>query len=368
MDNLAVTRHATARATAAAVQADKQRKRRRTMMIVAALVQSRSLVLAGGILVMSSAVLAVSAAAYLAASYPLRDRYYLTNASLTGAALSAMRCLLDARVDGAYVTMLGFNVFVFELLLNVFDPRFPLAYGLFVNPGRLGTSAAGRPPSLSSREALALVLWWLVNPGAEKVACMLFGVGPAVICRFLTVGRMVLLEILREMPECAVQFPSLGDQTFLGDITRQRLPALGANNIIGFIDGIRLKIQTNCVKVLENLYYSGYCAAHVVCCIFLFLVNGKIAWASLNNPGSFHDATCALALTNLLDNSPTVGPHTVVAADAAFNLGEGGHVRKCLSDAAYRRLVVQRRTGVITQVQFTLYIKLYYYIYCGGRP
>ena len=67
-------------------------------------------------------------------------------------------------------------------------------------------------------------------------------------------------------------------------------------NVIGFVDGLTLRIQCFDSEEQQRRYYNGY--YHDTCCnnVFAFGLDGKIFYACLNFPGSLHDSQVAAKL------------------------------------------------------------------------
>ncbi|KAK0555321.1 hypothetical protein OC846_001749 [Tilletia horrida] len=92
-------------------------------------------------------------------------------------------------------------------------------------------------------------------------------------------------------------------------------------NVIGFVDGLNLRMyQPSCIDT-QNAYYNGWLGDTYCSQVFVFLVNGEIGWASFNNPGSWHDSKIARGLYQVLrDPVRTPSPYAILA-DSAFPYG-----------------------------------------------
>ncbi|KAE8268925.1 hypothetical protein A4X09_0g3416 [Tilletia walkeri] len=82
---------------------------------------------------------------------------------------------------------------------------------------------------------------------------------------------------------------------------RSREPLL--KHFFGFVDGLNLRICQPGYLDEQNAYYYGWLGDTYCSQVLVFLANGKIAWASDINPGSWHDANIASDLYNILGNN-----------------------------------------------------------------
>ena len=80
----------------------------------------------------------------------------------------------------------------------------------------------------------------------------------------------------------------------LSRLVSRRMP--GLTNIFGFVDGLSVPCQTSSDQFEQNAYYNGWKAGTFVNNIFVFSSEGKIVFASLNCPGSWHDSQVSLSL------------------------------------------------------------------------
>ncbi len=127
---------------------------------------------------------------------------------------------------------------------------------------------------------------------------------------------MISHRILSEIPEARVQWPTPQDMEKFATLIRRREPLI--TQCIGFIDGIHISIQNSSDHKSQNSNYNGWLAGVTISCVFLFVPTGKISWAAVNFPGSYHDASVAHGLIErLLNHNLTPEPY-FVAADSAF--------------------------------------------------
>ncbi|CAD6939796.1 unnamed protein product [Tilletia laevis] len=113
----------------------------------------------------------------------------------------------------------------------------------------------------------------------------------------------------------AIKWPTAAIMADMAAAVRAREPLL--EGVFGFVDGLNLRIYQPSNLDEQNAYYNGWLADTYCSQVLVFLANGEIAWASYNNPGSWHDAKIARALYALMSD-----PDNVVAreTDGAVHL------------------------------------------------
>jgi hypothetical protein len=127
-----------------------------------------------------------------------------------------------------------------------------------------------------------------------KHLCLLFGVTPSTACEIINDMLQKTIITLRKYPSSRIKFPDDNEMAEYARLISLREPAVG--NIIGFIDGVSIPVQCSDDVLEQNAMYNGY--YHDTMCnnVFAFAPTGKIIFASINNPGSWHDAQVAYKL------------------------------------------------------------------------
>ena len=155
---------------------------------------------------------------------------------------------------------------------------------------------------------------------------LMFGAGPAVLSRSLTLGLEHLLLALRAMPETAISWPSINGQRRSSDAIDARYgppPAIfrGARNLLrvfGFLDGLRLQVQQPSDVELQELWYNGYVKVTNCENFFVWAPSGKCISAVVNYPGTVNDYRASqLVFHDLRDGRKTL-PGNVLVGDIAF--------------------------------------------------
>ncbi|KAE8261819.1 hypothetical protein A4X09_0g7596 [Tilletia walkeri] len=126
--------------------------------------------------------------------------------------------------------------------------------------------------------------------------------------------------MIRQDPDTwAIRWPSEETMEQMAAAVTTREPLL--KNVIGFVDGLNLRIYQPGDVDEQNAYYNGWLADTYCSQVLVFLPNGEIAWASFNCPGSWHDARIASGLYKvLLDRNRTPERYRLLA-DSAFPCG-----------------------------------------------
>jgi hypothetical protein len=102
-------------------------------------------------------------------------------------------------------------------------------------------------------------------------------------------------KLLRRNNKARIHWPStLAEKISLASLVERREPTVP--DVIGFTDGVALPIQCSSDLVSQSTNYNGY--HHDTTCnnVFCFAPNGKIIWACINYPGSWHDSQVAHSL------------------------------------------------------------------------
>lgn len=71
-------------------------------------------------------------------------------------------------------------------------------------------------------------------------------------------------------------------------------------NIIGFADGMKVKVQCSECEEQQSLFFNDYDGDTVINNVFCFSPEGKVIFAAVNFPGSWHDSQVAIDLAQLI--------------------------------------------------------------------
>jgi len=127
---------------------------------------------------------------------------------------------------------------------------------------------------------------------------MLFGIVPSSCSVYIREMLQLICQALEKCSSSRIRFPSFDEMENLARLVKIREPLV--DNVIGFIDGLRLPVECSSDEIAQSVDYSGY--NHDTMCnnVFVFSSSGKIVLASINCPGSWHDSSTACDLLAFL--------------------------------------------------------------------
>ena len=166
----------------------------------------------------------------------------------------------------------------------------------------------------------ALSLFYVTTLTQLKVTCLLFGVSPSTLSRYLNIGMVALNAALQTIPAAAVVWPSAEKQEEFTGLIRTRYPRLQPGfQPFGFVDGLNLPVRESSDYFEQNANYNGWLAGCYVSSIFVYGPDGTVIWARCNMPGSWHDAHCARGLFEAILETPGfVRDGMCIVGDTAF--------------------------------------------------
>ena len=95
---------------------------------------------------------------------------------------------------------------------------------------------------------------------------------PSTVTRYLDFGLSILLSVLQNMPEAAIEWPRENQFQDYSDIIVDRHDLLvGA---FGSMDGLKLSVQVSEDPDIENATYTGWVHGHFESCVFVFSPRG----------------------------------------------------------------------------------------------
>jgi hypothetical protein len=267
-----------------------------------------------------------------------------TNVKLTRSGILAPRMapwlrLLHYGDNHSFLTLTGFTRVVFRRLEAVL---------LEGEPPR-----KGRTPELDFTGQLGLYLLYLGSRMALKQLCLIFGIVPSTASVFINRFAKMVPKKLRHEAHAEVRFPSQQRMAELADLVHRREP--GVRNIIGFVDGLALPVQCSSQEREQALYYNGYHHDTTINNVFLFLADGKIGFACINFPGSWHDSrVCTDLIEAVLEN---IGIHAICVDQGFPRGGELLGVFVGPMSKRQRRLVPQELLETVMR-KHALYVSL----------
>ena len=170
---------------------------------------------------------------------------------------------------------MGFDVATFHAILNAgFDAAWIMTpIPRADNRGTGNTRPGAR--SLDAAGALGLLLHYLNSTMREISLQQIFALIPTTVSRYITFGLKIILDILRRMPDAAIQWPEHHDDfsAYNGMIVARHPRLTGA---FGSVDGLNLACQTADDEEIENATYNGWLCEHFVSSVLVFSPKGKL--------------------------------------------------------------------------------------------
>ena len=133
-----------------------------------------------------------------------------------------------------------------------------------------------------------------------KFISCIFGATLSVAKRTIRFMRTAVCNALIRNPAARIRFPNEAQKAEFAEMIKKREPSV--HNIIGFIDGVAIPVKCPSDDAGQSAYYNGYRHDTVVNNVFAFGPNGKIIFACINNPGSWHDSqVCRPLIATVLE-------------------------------------------------------------------
>lgn len=234
----------------------------------------------------------------------LRRRHYLTRKSLNTTKESGWRVMLSEKNNLAFMNTMGLHYAAFMDLWDKFKLVLPLKQGRY-----------GRKRDFSSKDVLGLVLFWLNSPIRQNNLSQIFGLVPSALTTYLWKGMKALLNVLQNVTEIQVLWPDEAEMAECSKLVERREPLLKTS--FGFVDGLNIPVLQSSDSDIQNAYYNGWLSGCYVSNVFVFSAKGKIIYAAINKPGSWHDSNVARSLYDKL-RWETPGNYNILA-DSAFS-------------------------------------------------
>jgi hypothetical protein len=100
----------------------------------------------------------------------------------------------------------------------------------------------------------------------------IFAIILTTVSRYLSFAKILLLGVLRQIPEAAIAFPSGDKFAENSKLICQRHPML--RGTFGSIDGLALPVQETDNPEVENVTYNGWKSSHFISNIIAFSPRG----------------------------------------------------------------------------------------------
>ena len=221
-----------------------------------------------------------------------RNRHRLTKSAMVHHCFSPWITLLRNADDGSFLTVTGFNRSAFTALEAVVFPEDRTATTVLAEK-------RGRPEILDNKGKLGLYLLYTTSRMEMKMLCLIFGIPPTTCIRYIDMMIKLVVKRLKKNAIARVFFPTTDEEkSYYASLIARREPAI--QNCIGFVDGLSIPVQC-CDEVIEqNKNYNGYRHDTHINNVLAFAPTGKIIYAALNYPGSWHDSQVAEGLVDIV--------------------------------------------------------------------
>jgi hypothetical protein len=133
---------------------------------------------------------------------------------------------------------------------------------------------------------------------------MLFGIVPTTCSDYIEEMRGRIIKALKDDPDAAIRWPTLEELREWALLVHGREPSV--HNIVGFIDGVVLACQAPDDPDEQNAMYDWDTGDTAVNNVLAFAPTGKVFYAAINYPGSWHDSHVANGLARKCQS--TLGP------------------------------------------------------------
>jgi hypothetical protein len=125
--------------------------------------------------------------------------------------------------------------------------------------------------------------------------CLLFGCTPTRCGLIINDQLESLSRLLKIHPKARIEWPnSIEEKQYLANLINRREPTV--SDVIGFTDGLSLPVQCASDPISQATNYNGYHHDTMINNVFCFAPTGKIIFACVNFPGSWHDAQVSASL------------------------------------------------------------------------
>ena len=216
----------------------------------------------------------------------LRRNHRVPRPALNLPKLSPWYYLYSSNNEQGFITVTGLDFASFRLLLQQFAPIYYSHSPYVDEEGNIrelnSDERRGRPRLLNAEACLGMVLFWTRTMCHNWTIAAFFGMTGTPCDLWLRFGKVVLLQILQEREDAAIQMPSEAKlRDYVGSIG-SKYRHLDDVAYVG--DGLKVLIQKAGDNLVQNAFYNGWKCDHFVTNLFLFAPDGTIVAAIVNCP------------------------------------------------------------------------------------
>lgn len=218
-----------------------------------------------------------------------RNRHKLTRSGILRPKFSPWQHLLINGDEQSFLEVTGFDRVSFMRLEQLL---FPLDDENIIRKG------PGRPLSFDKCGQLGLYLLFLNSTMKTKHLCLIFGIVPSSASVYINKMMKLVAKKLSGNSAAKIKFPDQQKMAEYAAMVAVREPAV--TNVIGFVDGVSIPVQCSDNEEQQNAAYNGY--HHDTMCnnVLAFAPNGKVIYACINYPGSWHDSQVSASLIDVV--------------------------------------------------------------------
>jgi len=213
----------------------------------------------------------------------IRRRHYVTRSGILPTTASPWRHLYENGDEVSFLNLTGFSREAFEEMHQYLYENVEERY------------SASRPRLVNTHDELGLILFYLGSTMKHSELCLIFGCTPTRCSVYINHQLRFLSRKLRNHPKARIHWPNtLAEKEALADLVNRREPQV--DDVIGFTDGVSLPVQCASDPISQATNYNGYHHDTMINNVFCFAPTGKIIFACINFPGSWHDSQVSLSL------------------------------------------------------------------------
>ena len=212
-----------------------------------------------------------------------REQHYLTRSAVVRPGSSPWSHLWHHGDEKSFLNLTGMSRTAFIKLKGIIFPE-------------IDRPRMGRRPLLDENGQLGLLLFYMGSTMRTKHLCLIFGVVPSTAN--VVINRLILVVIsrLKRHESAKIKWPSEEEKVKWAQLVNNREPSV--NLVIGFVDGLAIHVQCSANENDQSEAYNGHSKDTMTNNVLAFSPEGKIFYAALSYPGSWHDSQVAAHLAS----------------------------------------------------------------------
>jgi hypothetical protein len=222
----------------------------------------------------------------------IRRRHHLTRSGILSPDRSPWRHLYENGDEASFLNLTGFTRQAFEEMHE------------FLHGDDQNRIGPGRRRLLNTRDELGVILFYLGSKMRLSELCLIFGCTPSRCSAIISHQLHTLSRRLQTNHHARIHWPSTEEEkAYLANLVYQRDRRNPVYDVIAFTDGVSLPVECPSDPISQATFYNGYHHDTMINNVFCFASTGKIIYACINFPGSWHDSQVATSLiAKVVDN------------------------------------------------------------------